>query len=167
MACTAAAARAAAAPRAAPAGARRAGAPRRAAARSVLQRADADTERERFPGKFVGEAPPEDLPRHLQERGRINTPWDAAKVELAERFGASPEALEKAGTISDEEMTKAYTMMQVRSRATARSSGGREDDRARRSSERCARPKSTPQLAPASPGRALSLAPRGRRERAR
>ena len=87
--------------------------PRRAVSRCLLEKQPEADETVRFPGKFVGGKAPEDLPRHLQERNRISTPWDAARIELAERFGASEAELDKAADISDEHLSEAYTMMQI------------------------------------------------------
>ena len=79
--------------------------PRRAVSRCLLEKQPEADEMARFPGKFVGGKAPEDLPRHLQERNRISTPWDAARIELAERFGASEAELDKAADISDEHLS--------------------------------------------------------------
>lgn len=47
------------------------------------------------------------------ERLRITTPWDDAKETLRSSFGMSEQDIEAAGSLSDEDLTKAYTMMQT------------------------------------------------------
>jgi pyruvate dehydrogenase E1 component alpha subunit len=47
------------------------------------------------------------------ERFRIETPWDKAKEVLKRDFGASDEELAKCEALSDEDLSKAYYMMQL------------------------------------------------------
>ena len=46
------------------------------------------------------------------ERVRITTPWDEAQEVLRTEFGMSEADIEACGTLSDEDLTEAYTMMQ-------------------------------------------------------
>jgi len=52
--------------------------------------------------------PPENL-----ERLRITTPWDDAKAVLKSEFGATDAELKHAESLSDEDLSKAYYMMQL------------------------------------------------------
>ena len=47
------------------------------------------------------------------ERFRIETPWDKAKQVLKEEFGATDEELKRCEDLSDEDLNKAYYMMQL------------------------------------------------------
>ena len=47
------------------------------------------------------------------ERLRIETPWDRAKDALKRDFGATEEELKRAEALSDEDLSKAYYMMQL------------------------------------------------------
>lgn len=47
------------------------------------------------------------------ERVRVTTPWDEAKDVLRDAFGMSDETIEACGELSDEDLTQAYTMMQL------------------------------------------------------
>ena len=53
-------------------------------------------------------APPANL-----ERLRIETPWDRAKEMLKKEFGATEAELKRAESLSDEDLSKAYYMMQL------------------------------------------------------
>ena len=57
-------------------------------------------------------AKPSGVPENL-ERVRIETPWEDAKAVLKREFGATDAELKRAEALSDEDLSKAYYMMQL------------------------------------------------------
>jgi pyruvate dehydrogenase E1 component alpha subunit len=53
-----------------------------------------------------------EVPPNL-ERHRILTPWEEAQPVLKSEFGMSDSDIAEAGALSDEEISEAYTMMQL------------------------------------------------------